>query len=421
MEHHHEHEPPVPDRSGDKVDPDQTERLLALAGEHPGTPLAHFAFQAAKAAKPYDRAYWLRRVEGAEHNAERARAKAKLAAAERDALERWERTAGTEAELNVRRVIGNGVVLGLVPGMKRPTGGYSLTWRRQGETRGTGEGRPIPDGKGGHQWVVQGLPLGEVVEFTAVSEDESGYTEVTGPVLAVPIGVVTTAAVNAAAAAEAKREHDEAEAAAAEETARVQRERLERAEALQAQGEAARAANVRREAEALHRRKVHREAVAELPRCAPRELSYKLRDTKGPLLCDITFRRGLKAPDIYQFRVNGTVLGYFPDGRHSGRKPPDHLYRRTVEIPRGRPSRIEVYGVTRHGNAEGGLVIGEPDQPDTRQARIEAAVRDYEGPRTLGFPSGRPYLRPLRKRAKMPDITGKERDAAARTVAGATD
>ena len=67
------------------------------------------------------------------------------------------------------------------------------------------------------------------------------------------------------------------------------------------------------------------------------------------------------------------------------------------------------------------MVVDQPIRAIPREERIEAAVRDYEGPRTLGFPPGRPYLRPLRKRAKMPDITGKERDAAARTVARATD
>ena len=414
MEHHdHDHhfEPAA------KVDPDQTARLKVLALDHEGTPLAHFAYQAAKAPTPYARAYWVRRLEGAEHAMERAEGRERLAQAERASLERWERTAGTEASLALDRVVGNGVVLKLVPGLKRPTGGYSLVRRRAGETRGTGEGRPQPDGEGGLQWVVQDLPLGEVAEFVAVSEDESGHAEVTGPVLAVPIGDVSTDVINAAAAAEAKREHDEAEAAAAEHTARVQRERIEHAEALQAQGEAARAANERREAEIAAKMELHRQAVEDLPKCAPRELNYKVRALPGgAVVCDVSFRRGLLAPDIYQFALNGSVLGYYPDGRHSGRRAPDHLYQRSIEIPPGRTSRIRVYGVTKHGDAEVAFDVAPIDPPVSRQEMIVGAVRGYSGPRTRGYPAGRPYLRPLRAQSGLDDITGGERDAAFRIV-----
>ena len=49
-----------------------------------------------------------------------------------------------------------------------------------------------------------------------------------------------------------------------------------------------------------------------------------------------------------------------------------------------------------------------PEAPDTREDKIDTATRNYEGKRTKR--EGKPYVRSLRKRANMPDITTQERD-----------
>lgn len=410
---HHDHAPAhLQHAEADPVDPDQTARLLALSGEpeHAGTPIAYFLSEAAAARTRYARRYWLRRVEGAEHNLERAKGRERLAAAARRSLEAWEETAGTEAQLSVDRIVGNSVVLRLIPGLKRPTGHYSLERRRAGERGTTDEGRPR-EWKGSHFWTVQQLDMGAVHEFAVCSNHDGGHAWVTGPWLAVPIGTVSTKTIQDADAAEAARERDEAFAQAAEHTARVQRERVERAEALEAQGEAARAANERREAEIAAKMELHRQAVEELPQCAPRDMTVNIRKAGKMLLADIRFKRGLKAPDIYQFKVNGTVLGYFPDGRHSGRKPLDHVYERTVELPQGVVSRVEVYGVTKHGDASVAQEVSDESEAP-RMTRITGAVRRYHGQRTRGRPAGRPYLRQLRAQSGIDDISARERDRA---------
>ena len=57
--------------------------------------------------------------------------------------------------------------------------------------------------------------------------------------------------------------------------------------------------------------------------------------------------------------------------------------------------------------------LDERLKESTRSDKIKDSVKSFEGKRTK---DGRPYVRPLRKQAEMPDITTKERDEAYREV-----
>ena len=272
---------------------------------------------------------------------------------------------------------------------------------------------------------MQGLAPNTVHEFAIVSHDHATAKQVTGPWLPVPIGDISTEEIQRRVREASERDyrahedaHREAERLSREESEQRARDHQE---ALNEQQRQADIDNARRERERLERERIHREAVAELHKVAPRDLSFRLRDLgSAGMVCDIRFRRGSKAPDFYQFKVAGTVLGYHPDGRHSGRKSSSHIYERTVQVPRGQKVEIHVYGVTKHGDAGNPVTLPVPqslcdppaDNPD-RMARIVAACIAFTGRRTR---SGKPYLRDLRRASGIADITRKERNAAHRNA-----
>ena len=410
--HNHEHGPSV---QGSPVDPEETKRLRAEALAAGTTKVGWALGKAADAKTQYRRTFWLGKVDSARYMEVRAKAREKLSRTARRNMEADARLLGTEAEVNHKRTVGNAVVLVLVLGDKAPAG-FTLIRRISGET-GTEDHGPPRAG----QWVVQGLRMNVVHEFAAVSHDGPTAKSVNGPWIAVPIGKVSTKKIQDAEKAEAIREHQEREAAEREKERQhaeeAARRRREQEEARRKQEEAARKDRERREREWERKKAAHEKAKSELHLVGPRDLKTELRDRGLPLMdMDITFKRGKKAPDIYQFQLNGTVLGYYPDGRHSGRKRADHVYRRTVQVPRGQTTILHVYGVTKHGDGGEPIEVKVPkslkQQATTRMDQIIEASRTFTGRRTRR--EKKPYLRELRKHAGMPDITGAERDEAHR-------
>ena len=353
-EHHHQHAPPA-----DPVDASETRRLADEATANQGTPTGYFLAKAAEATTQRARTYWLGRVDSARYFAAREKARDYLDERARENAEADTRLMGAEATVEVARIVGNACVLKLVPGVKAP-GAFSLLRRVAGETGTEGYGAPR-----GTQWVVQGLRMSVVHEFAVVSEDTGGHAQVTGPWLAVPIGPVSTDAIQAAeraAADQAYREREEAEAARAREhSERVAANRAQHADALREQQAQADIDNARRERERIEREEAHRKAVAELPLVRPRDTGVRLQGLPdGRVLAHIEFTRGTKRPMFYKVEVDGTVLGDDPGGQWSGRKPDGHRYTRTVEVPKGRDVVIVIAGVTNHGDGEHRFTIPVP-------------------------------------------------------------
>ena len=353
--HHHEHAP-----TGIPVDPAETRRLAEEAQEAGSTPVGYFLAKAAEATTRYVRAYWLRRVDGARYMAARQEARDRLDASARRNLEADERLQGTEASLTLDRAVGNACVLKLAPGVRAPTGSYRLVRRKAGETGETGYGMPTGD-----TWVVQGLDMNMVHQFAVDSEDGRTGKCVRGPWLDVPIGSVSTAAIQALEQAAADQEYRERELEEArrarEHSEAVAQRRQERADGLREQQEQADIDNARRERERIEREEAHRKAVAELPLVRPRDTGVRLQGLPdGRVLAHLEWTRGTKRPLFYKTEVDGTVLGDDPGGRWSGRKPDGHRYARTVEVPKGRDVEIVIAGVTNHGDGEHRFAIPVP-------------------------------------------------------------
>lgn len=407
----------------DPVDPEVTAALRAEAHINIGTPVGYFLAKAADAETAYVRAYWLRRVDGARHMAERQAVRDMLDRRTRENLEAEARLVATEATLEIVRTVGNAVVLKAVPGEKRPPGGYSLVRRLAGETGTEDYGPPRAD-----HWTVQGLRMNAVHECAVVSKDDLSAKDVLGPWLAVPIGDVSAAELQEREQAEAARQYREHEAAEREKerrhAAEADQRRQDRAEALAEQQRQADADNARRERERIEREEAHRKAVEELPLVRPRDVGVRLRGLPdGRILADLEWTRGKKRCQFYRVELGGTVLGDDPGGRWSGAKSENHRYTRTLEIPKGRKVEIVIAGVTKHGDGEIRIPIDVPeslcepagdDEAPSRMDRIVAAARSYTGRRTR---DGRPWVRYLRRHANMPDITTKERDEAHRLLA----
>lgn len=409
---HHEHE--RRETKYGALDPKETEKLLKEAKLAGPTSVGYFLQQAANCETQSERVFWLNKVDGARYMEARQDAKDELDASARRNMEADLRLEGTEAYVTVDRVVGNACVLKLQKGIKEPEGGYSLVRRIAGRTGLESYGGPHY----GNSWVPQGLQMDQVHEFAVVSSDDQTAKEVTGPWIRVPIGNVSTDEINKAEYEEAQEQYRQREAEEdrkqREYSQKVAQRRKEQAEALKRQQAQADIDNARREEERIQREEAHKKAVAELHLVAPRELSFRLRDLKkAGMVCDIEFKRGIKKCDIYQFKVDGTVLGYYPDGRHSGRKSENHVYTRTVTVPRGRDVEIHVYGVTPHGDAGDPVVLPIPQtlckEEPSRIDQIIAAMETFEGRRTR---KGKPYVRDLRKHANMSDITVKERNVA---------
>ena len=349
-EHDHQHEHKARQTKYGEVDPAQAARLRAEARENTGD-VAWALQMAADSDTQSEQLFWLRKVDGFRYMADRQAARDRLDQQARRNLEADERLAGTEASLRIVRIVGNACILALVPGAKRAPGKYALARRIAGETGTEGYGAPRGD-----QWVVQSLRMNALHEFSVVSEDSDSAKEVRGPWLSVPIGSVSTDAINArerekAEALYAEREAAHARAAQAH-SDKVAKRRQEQADALKQQQADADAMNAKRDREWEEKKAAHEKAVRELPLTAPRDMGIRLRDLKGAgMVADISFLRGTKAPNLYQFKVDGSVLGYHPDGRHSGRKPENHRYERTVTVPRGRNVEIHIYAVTDHGDS----------------------------------------------------------------------
>ena len=426
-EHDHNHEHAARQTKYGALDPEETRRLREEVHRNIGTSVGYFLSKAAECETQSERVFWLGKVDSARYFAEREAAKEKLDRTALRNLEAVKRLEGTEASLHLDRVVGNACIVKMEADPARPSpGGYYLVRRVSGETGKTAYGSPM-----GGQWVVQGLAMDRLHEFAVVSQDDQTAQEVTGPWLQVAIGSVSTEFLQEAERAEAERLYNEREALEKERQAAhaagMAKLREERAEDLAQQQRDADVMNAKRERERVEREEAHAKAVKELPQCAPVDLKFQLRDQKGShILCDITFKRGQKACKLFQFQVNGTVLGYYPDGRHSGRKRAGHVYKRTVNLPRGQDSKIRVYAVTDHGDAGDTVTLPVPQSlcdpeparepaPANRMDRIIAAVRSFTGRKTR---SGKPWLRPLRRHADMDDITGRERDNAHRASQG---
>ena len=420
-EHNHSHEH-TPVKQGIPVDPADTRRLYKEAHTNLGTPVGYFLAKAAEAQIKYERAYWMRRVDGARYTAKLATNRARLTQRAIENMEAENRLSGTEGSLKLERIVGNAVVLSLIPGVKAPPGGYSLVRRTAGETGTEGYGAPR-----GTQWVIQNLRMNTIQEFAVISQDNITAKEVQGPWLAVPIGNISTDQINAAEEARAKQEYEANEAEEAqrikEHAEQVAQRREGRAEALREQQEQADIDNARREREIEEQRLAHEKAVSELHLVGPRNMEIRLRDTGAGIVADIKFMRGVKAPDFYQFVVNNNVLGYYPDGRHSGRKSENHIYERSVPVIPGQDNRVHIYGSTPHGNGGNPITIPVPkslcDEEAPNLSRMElimSAIRIYTGPRTR---NGAPYLRDLRRQANISDITSKERYEAYKKVKNA--
>ena len=411
-------------KQGIPVEPKETRRLYEELQTTEDSIVKYFLDKAAEAQIQYDRVYWLRRVDGAKYNAQLEANRARLTQRAIENMEAENRLSGTEGSLNLERTVGNAVVLSLILGVKAPPGGYSLVRRTAGETGTEGYGAPR-----GIQWVVQNLKMNSIQEFAVVSNDNQTAKSVVGPWLSVPIGNISTDQIQAAEEARAQQEYEanEAEQAqrAKEYSEQVAQRREDRAEALREQQAQADIDNAQREQKIEEQRIAHEKAVSELHLVAPRDMEIQLRDTGAGIVADIKFKRGKKAPDFYQFVVNGNVLGYYPDGRHSGRKSEDHIYERSVLVIPGIDNRIYVYGSTPHGDGGNPITIPVPkslcdddddDKESDRMSKIIAAVFNYTGRCTR---SGAPYLRDLRRQSGINNITSKERYEAYKIVQNA--
>ena len=364
------------------VDPDRTAQLRTEAAAEGPTPAGYFLGKAADATTQQEREYWMRRVDGARYMARRQASLDYLSQRARENMEAELRLAGTEASLTIVRIVGNAVVLQPVPGAREPDGGYVLVGRVAGEEGTTSYGRPIVG-----QWTVQGLRMDTEYEFCVVSEDAASGAEVAGPWCSVPIGSVSTAAIQAKQREAAGEQYRAAEAAEAErqreQSARAARERKEQAEALERQRETARIERERMDRERLERERIHEQAVRDLPLVGPRDLKWDLFDQGLPTMTlRLAWRRGEKMAMLFQTKVNGSVLGY--SGEYDGVKPDDHVYVRLIQVPRGQPVVVEVYAVTKHGDSSSGEITIdvpqsiEPPDPERVQKPPESPPADPE-------------------------------------------
>ena len=397
-----------------EVDPTETASLQAEAEAEGSTPVGYFLTKAAASDTQSEREYWLGRVDSARYFEALERNRARLDASAVRNMDAERRLRGAEATLMLERTVGNACVLKLLRGERVPPGGYRLIRRKAGEigTEGFG-GVDYP----GH-WVVQGLEMNVIHEFAVVSENDVTAHSVQGPWLAVPIGSVSTQAIQAAERERAEVQYAANEAAEAERqrqhSVEVAQRRKNRRDAERQQAEQARIENARREREWAEKKAAHEKAVKELPLVRPQDIGVRLQGLPdGRVLAHIHWTRGQKKPLFYKMKVDGTVLGDDPGGQWSGGKPAGHRYTRTVEVPKGRAVKVTIAGVTNHGDGDISFPIKAPadlcEQPVSRMDRIVAAVRSYTGRRTR---DGRPWLRPLRKHAGMKNITGKERNEA---------
>ena len=346
-DHHHDHHQEEHD---DPVNPAETTKLQAEAQAAGSTPVGYFLGKAAGSTTQKERVFWLGKVDSARYFADRQRWRDKMDQRARESMEAEERLMGTEASLALERTVGNACILKLVEGDKKP-GKYSLIRRLQGEQGATGHGPPSNG-----QWVIQGLSNNAVHEFAVVSEDSTSAKEIQGPWLPVPIGMVSTQEIQAQKQAKAERQYrvaEEAEARKAREhSEKVALQRRKRQEQIKRQEERARKQREQIERDIARRQKEYDEGMAVIHEIAPRDMILQLRDQNLPgMTLDISFVRGTRKPQIYQFKVNGTVLGYSPDGRHSGSKPDGHIYHRSIQVPRGQITTLRVYGVNKYGDA----------------------------------------------------------------------
>ena len=349
-EHSHEHNHVLTTKYGE-VDPAVTKRLKTQAKKEGATPVGYFMGMAANSETQTERDFWMKKVDGARYMAKRQASKKKLGATAKRNMDADKRLMQTEASLSLKKVVGNACILLLVPGKKDAPGGYSLIRRKEGETGTTGYGAPSGD-----QWVIQGLDMDTLHEFAVVSADSFTAKEVIGPWLGVPIGNISTEEIQKEEKEKAEKEYQEHEAEEArkqkEHAEKVAKERQERQEAIKKQEAEAKKERERFEAERIRREEKHEKEVAELHMIAPRDMQLHLRQQdNSDMMLDISFRRGEKKPKIYQFQLNGTVLGYPPDGRYSGSKRDNHLYRRSVSVPRNQTTTLRIYGVNDHGDA----------------------------------------------------------------------
>lgn len=422
-EHNHEHIPEEVFRevSRDPVDPTETERLKTQAFKAGSASEGYFLQQAANSKTKYERAYWMRRVEGARHNIERQKARDKLAAATQRNLDADMRLEGTERSLEIVRIVGNAAVLKaakLFPGenlkdAKQAPGGYSLVGRiagRKGEFA-WGNRKPL---KNCNSLVVHGMQKNMLYEFCLVSNDDQTAKESRGPWLDVRFGSVDLNAINRKREEEARAEYlaneSEEQRKIRESKAAAFARNRKAQEQLQEQQKQADLDNARRERERIEREKAHEKAVKELPLTAPREVRHYL-DQYNHLV--VSFRRGVKRCLHYRFTLNGSVMGDPPDGSYSGSKAASHRYERKITLRPGE-NTLEIAAVTNHGDSpETVIQVTKPSaesyQPTavTRESRILDAIETFTGRRTR---SGRPYVRDLRTHSGIKDITVQERN-----------
>lgn len=334
MSHHDHHESSV-----EGVNSAETEKLKKEAKEAGSTSVGYFLGKAAESQTQKERDFWLGKVDSARYFAERKKVKEKLSASAIRNMEADIRLMETESSLELVRTVGNACVLKLIKGKKEPTDGWRL------QSGGTDYGRPM-----GNQWVVQNLKMDVTYHFHVSSEDAESGKNVTGPVLEVPIGNVSTAEINKKQKEQAEAEHAAREAArlAKEKELEEQRaaERAAQAEAIKRQEAEAAKERAEMDKRIKDQKEAHDKAVRELPLTGPQNLKIKVKGLRAK----ISFEAGSKRCLFFRFTLNGSVLGAPPDGRYNGKRA-GHKYRRTVVLNEG-TNTIEVASVTNHGDHE---------------------------------------------------------------------
>ena len=274
------------------------------------------------------------------------------AAADAKRQEAEQALVGTESTVEINRIVGDAVVLDLVQGAKQADR-YTLISRRLGETGITGHGVCTY----GNSWVIQNLPMNAVTEFAVVSEHENGRQQIQGAWLSVPIGNVSLEEINQQEAEKAKAERDAAFAAREAEVQAAYDRIAAHMEALNRQQAEAERMNAERERELATKMREHEIAVAKLPETVARNVRLTVRPhTDTTLLADIRWQRGIRGCNHYKFEMNeATVLGHL--GEWGGRKPATHEYLRTLTLPLGVQTVIDITPVTEHGDGPSARVI----------------------------------------------------------------
>ena len=388
-----------------------TIQLRKEAEENIGTSLGYFLHKAAECETQSERSYWLNRVDSAKYMAARQVARDKLSESARRNIEADEKLFGTEAELEVKRVVGNAVVLQLLPGQKEPDK-YSLVRRKFGEQSTEGYSAPR-----GNQWVIQNLQMNTLHQFAVVSELSSHNKQITGPWIDVSIGNVDAQSIYNEELRKEKERYRKSEEAEAEKQRlhdeRMRKQREDHNEQLKRQREQAKIERDKAEKLRIEREKEYERQMADLHKIKPTLTNFYFTD-KWPdsptMMLHIEYIRGEKMAKKFFTKLNGTVYGE----AHDGVVAKDFVMKKDLPVPRGTTAHLELYGWNQWGRAtvERDIEVPQslsPEPPLTRMQIIMNHMKTYTGRRTR---SGKPYVRDFRKHAGMDDISWRERNRA---------